>query len=136
MSDQKVVNAVAGEALTSAQFKVVYVDGSDSEKVKLVGTAGGVSTILGVLENAPADDGLAYVVTEGYCSAIAGGTLEPFDELTTTNAGLVQVATSSGHYVIGRYEPFVESGSAAPDAASGDRVRVFLYSNKRYVIPA
>jgi len=135
MSDQIVVNCIAGESLASAQFKFVYVDGSDSEKVKVVGTAGGVGTVLGVLLNAPADDGVAYVCVEGVCDVLAGATIEPFDYLTSTAAALATPAVTSGHYVLGRALPLLE-GSSAPDAASGDRIRIELFGNKLYVIPA
>jgi hypothetical protein len=135
MAQKEIVNAIAGASLASDQFKFVFVDGSDGEKVKLVGTAGGTATCLGVLQNAPADDGLAFVAVEGVVEVYAGAAIEPFDYVTSTNAGLATPAVTSGHHVLGRYEPLVE-GTAAPDAASGDLIRVRLFANKSVVVPA
>jgi hypothetical protein len=129
--DQKIIRAKAGENLTSHQFKLVYVDGSDTENVKLVATNGGTvgSHILGVLQNTPGDDEAALVCVEGLCTAKAGAALEPFDLLTVNASGLLRKASQAGDYIVGCYVP--ESvANARRDAASGDEIRVLLFGDK------
>ena len=131
MSDQKIIRAKAGEDLSSHQFKLVYVDGSDTENVKLVATNGGTvgSHILGVLQNEPEDDEAALVCVEGLCTAKAGAALEPFDLLTVNASGLFRKASQAGDFILGCYVP--ESvANARRDAASGDEIRVLLFGDK------
>lgn len=129
--DQKIIRAKAGEDLSGAQFKFVYVDGSDTENVKLVATNGGTvgSLILGCLQNTPEDDEAALVCVEGFCTAKAGAALEPFDMLTVNASGLLRKASQAGDYIVGCYVP--ESvANARRDAASGDEIRVLLFGDK------
>ena len=104
--------AVAGEDLSAAQYLAVYVDGSDGEKVKKVVTDGGTvgSLILGLLDNAPADDGDARVLVAGFGTGKAGEALEPFDVLTTTNDGRLRKLDSVGDIPIGIYFPKPRGG--------------------------
>lgn len=138
---QNVVRARAGASLTALQYTAVYVDGSDSENVKSW-TDPTVTTGLGILLNAPADDGEAEVCVSGFCWAKAGGTIEPFDELMVTTGGVLiaWTAGSAGslNCPIGRYMPLPRGGFPLPDAASGDLIRVQVYDNKTvrlYIAP-
>lgn len=121
--------AVAGEDLSAAQYLAVYVDGGDGEKVKKVVTDGGTvgSLILGLLDNAPADDGDARVLVAGFGTGKAGGALEPFDVLTTTNDGRLRKLDSVGDIPIGIYFP-KPRGGVLPDAAANDLIRVRLFN--------
>lgn len=119
--------AIAGENLSDAQYLAVYVDGADGEKVKKVATDGGTlnKLILGLLDNAPADDGDAHVAVAGHAVGIAAEALEPFDLLTITSAGKLRKLDSVGDIPFAIHAPKPRAG-VLPDAAANDQIRVLL----------
>lgn len=133
MSDP--IRCIAGEALTSAQYLMVYTDGADGERVKKA-TDATSDVLLGILQNAPADDGTAWVITEGPTLAVAGGTIEPDDELTIDSNGKVIKAAGSGNKIVGAYRPQIRfDGTLRPDAASGNLIEIDLYPRKFDEVP-
>lgn len=133
MADCVVIQAVAGADLSAKKGLFVYSDGSDTEHVKVSGDAGN-GTVLGILLNAPADDGIAEICIEGFCNAVAGEALEPFDYLTSNSNGAARVVDTSNDYILARYVPPLENG-APRDAASGDIVRVQVLQSKLTLHP-
>ena len=122
---------VAGEDLSAAQYKFVFVDGT-AEKVLLTGLDDDNVTVAGVLINAPASGEIAFVQTDGIGKVTAGATLEPYDELmsgTGPTAGTAVLATT-GHVMLARFEPELEGGANPADAVSGDIITVRIYDNK------
>lgn len=128
-----VVDVIAGADLSSARGKVIYIDGGDTERAKVAGAAGN-ATLLGICVQGAADEGVAKVCTEGFATGIAGGTLEPFDHVTSNASGLLVVAATQNDYILGQYMPSLENG-AYRDAAANDEVRILVFSNKRVLVP-
>lgn len=122
-----IVKAFAGEDLTGDLHKLVFFDGADSEKVKVVSSDTHAAQH-GILVAESADDAICSVCVEGPAVAIAGGTIEPFDMIMgVATSGKVVVATTAKH-AVGRYEPSVKgTASAAPDAADGDLINIVLW---------
>lgn len=129
----EIIDVIAGADLTAARGKVIYIDGSDSERAKVAGAAGN-ATLLGICVQGAADEGVAKVCIDGFCTAIAGGTLEPFDHVTSNASGLVVVAATQNDYILGQYIPSLENG-AQRDAATNDEVRIKVFDNKRVLVP-
>lgn len=126
-SFQAIVGGYAGAALTSSQYLWVYPDGTDSEKFKVLTDDTYYSNGVGVLQNAPADDGAASVSVGGLCTAKAGGTIEPFDWVTNDSAGKT-VAWTAGTIKRGIYLPEKPGSAAATkqDAASNQEIRILV----------
>lgn len=133
MSDFTIIKAVAGEALTSAQYLAVYVDGSDGERVKAADGAADAysSRVLGILQNAPADDAVAEVCIKGFCLARAGAAIEPYDYIQVENSTGRVIPLADGE-CIGQFLPaLVDATATGRDAADGDLVRVLLFPRKQ-----
>lgn len=127
----KIIEGVAGADLSSLQWTAVYKDGTDSEQIKSA-TDATSNEVLGILQNAPADDGRAEVMTDGFSTAIAGEALEPFDLLTVGTGGKMYKA-EEGECIVAQFIPPVKGGQTAShdDAAASDEIRVRLMGNKR-----
>lgn len=124
MSDCTTIGAIAGADLTSSRYLAVKSDGSDSEKIKIEADDTSVE-FLGILQNAPADDGRAKVCISGLCKAKAGGALEPNDYLMVATGGVL-VKHTTGKIRVGRYVSLAESG-ATVDAATNDLILVNIF---------
>lgn len=119
----------AGADLSSSQYLAVYRDGADTENVKAA-TSAVVLTFAGILQNAPADDEAADVLTFGHGKALAGEALEPGDFLTIgSDSRMDKWAPGSGEVPIGQYLPKPGAGTNGRDAANGDEIRVFLFGS-------
>lgn len=127
------IHAVAGADLSSSQYKWVYADGADTEKIKVAGDAGN-ATVVGLLEDTPADDAVGKVTINGFGIGIAAEALEPFDYVTSDANGDCRVVDTSNDYILGQYVPEA-IGGALPDAADGDEVRILVFDNKRLLHP-
>lgn len=104
----------AGEDLSSAAYKVVYLSAAGQVSVC---SAAGESKVIGVLQNAPKTGEEATVVGIGYARAMAGGAITAGAPVTATAGGLITTAASGG-YVIGR--------ALTAAAGSGNVIDVFL----------
>lgn len=132
-TQETIIKAVAGESMASAQYHAVYVDGADAERVKIAdGAADAYNTrFLGIVQNAPADDEVAEVCTQGFCFAKAGAAIEPYD--------LLQVENSTGRLIpldegicVGQYIPgLVDATATGRDAADTDEVYVYLFPGRK-----
>lgn len=129
----EIIDVIAGADLTAARGKVLYSDGSDSERAKVAGAAGN-ATLLGICVQGAADEGVAKVCIDGFCTGIAGGALEPHDFVTSNASGLIVVAGSQNDYILGQYLPPLEGGTQR-DAAANDEVRIKVFANKRVLVP-
>lgn len=134
MANQIVVAGVAGADLTAAQGLAVYVDGADSEKIKLC-TDDELTTVLGILLNAPGDDELAEVCVFGECEAIAGAAVEPFDHLMVDGNGKLIAHTGTSAVTFARYIPGVKASPTGalsqPDGANTRKIQVFVTGQLR-----
>lgn len=128
---ETIVDILAGEDLTAARGKVIYTN--NSERALVAGAAGN-ATLLGICVRGAASGAVAKVCVEGFATAIAGGTIEPFDIVTADAAGKVVVAATQNDYILGKYMPQLESGTQR-DAASGDEIRILVFSNQRVLVP-
>lgn len=120
-------SGVAGADLSTKQYCFVKADGADSEKIKAQDSDTNLETV-GVLTNTPANGKRAEYVFVGFADVIAGAALEPGDYVMSDASGHAAKATT-GKVILGQYKPKVE-GSAAPDAAVGDRVRIYIHADK------
>lgn len=118
---------IAGADLSAKQNTFVFADGTDSESIKAA-TSDTSIEIVGVLVNTPADTETAHIAVGGCVDVIAGGALEPWD-LVTTNASGQAVVAATGKVLLGQYRPKPEGG-ANRDAASGEKVRIYLFDDK------
>lgn len=111
---------VAGEDLSSSQNCAVYIDGSDSEEVKVYASPNG-RTFIGILLNAPTSGQIASVQIDGICLAKLGGAVELGDYLMPTTGGKL-VKLTPGYNPIARYLPLLSNGAsgAVTDGASND----------------
>ena len=120
---------IAGADLSSSQYLLVKSDGTDSERV-IVATAASDNQIVGVLDNAPGDEGIADVVLSGICKVRAGGALEPHDYIMWGTGGkAVKYVAGSGNICLGRYIPEVADAGGSKsyrDAAATDLVTIDL----------
>jgi hypothetical protein len=112
---------------------LVQVDGSSNERLDLVTTSRS-PTIIGALTNNNADTAAdkAQFVFQGWIDGIAGTALEPFDLVQSeTDSEFGLYVAGKGHVVVGMYLPEMRAGGTnLPDAAAGDKVRIFLFANK------
>ena len=134
MANQIVVSGVAGADLTAAQGLAVYADGSDSEKIKIC-TDDELTTVLGILLNAPADDELAEICVFGECEAVAGAAVEPFDHLMVDGSGKLIAHTGASNVAFARYIPGVKASPTGalsqPDGADTRTIKVFVTGQLR-----
>jgi hypothetical protein len=112
---------------------LVQVDGSSSERLDLVTTSRS-ATVIGALTNNDADTAAdkARFVYAGWVDGIAGTAIEPFDLLQAeTDSEFGKYVPGKGHTVVGQYLPELRAGGTnLPDAAAGDKIRVYLFANK------
>lgn len=121
-----VAGGFAGATLTSSRYLWVYPDGGDSEKFKVLTDDTYTSNGVGVLQNAPADDGRASVAFSGECTVIAGGVIEPYDYVTNDSNGKT-VTWSAGKVKRGIYLPEkAATASTMQDSASNQQIRIVL----------
>lgn len=117
----------AGADLSSTgRYLFVYQDGADNEKWKVLTDPFYVGSV-GILDNAPADDGRALVTLSGYQLAKLGVALEPGDFITNNASGQVVKYTGQG-VVRGVFCPEYDGATAATlsDGASGNEERILL----------
>ena len=119
------VSRVAGEDLSSAQYKFVKLDNGDGT-VKAVD--GATDRPLGVLQNAPTSGQIAEVTIVGGTKVEAGGTASVGQPLFSSSAALgVTLAfgtTGSAAYCVGTFIEDAASGaitSAVVDCANAGR---------------
>lgn len=121
--------AIAGADLSAGRHLFVKSDGTDSERV-ILATASTDAQTLGVLQNAPADEGLAQVKVSGLTKVRAGGALEPHDFVMWGTGGkAVKYVAGSGNVCLGRYIPAVidTNGSLTyVDSAATDLIDIDL----------
>ena len=91
-----ITNLVAASALTSSQYKAVYVNSAGK-----IAVAGAGANAIGFLHNAPAADAICEVATVGGgAKAIAGGTITAGSELEVdANGDLVVTAGAAENTV-------------------------------------
>ena len=106
MSQKTYVSMVANEDLSTAQYKLVNVDGDNGVKLRVAAGAPGV----GVLDNKPKSGEHATVVVMGLTRAFAGGTVTAGQFVTSTASGTFTNATS-GNYIMGKSITGCASGS-------------------------
>jgi len=129
MGSKVTVQAIAGADLSASQHLAVYVDGADDERVKLLVSDTSVLG-LGFLENDPSDDEVAKITYSGIGLAIAGATVEPYDELMVDNAGRVVVATTGKAIIAKALPPLRGTTATGRDTVVTHKVRVWVYANK------
>lgn len=119
------VSRVAGEDLSSAQYKFVKLDNGDGT-VKLVAAA--TDRPFGVLQNAPTSGQIAEVTVVGGTKVEAGGTASVGQALFSASTGLAVTrafgTTGSAAYVVGTFVEDAASGaitSAVVDCANAGR---------------
>lgn len=123
-----IISGVAGADLSSSKGLAVYSDGSDSEKIKVC-TDDQLTTVLGILVNAPGDDEEALICIEGLCTAIAGAAVEPFDRLMVDGSGKLIAHTGASNVSFARYIAPVKSANGTlsqPDGADTREIDVFV----------
>lgn len=128
MSNQIVHIGIAGADLSAAKGLAVYADGSDSERIKLC-VDDELSTVVGILLNAPDDEELAEVCVFGICEAVAGADVEPYDRLMVNGSGELIAHTGASAVSFARYlAPVVDNGGtkSQPDGADGRLIKVFV----------
>jgi hypothetical protein len=112
---------------------LVQFDGSSNERLDLVTTSRS-TTIAGALTNNDADTAAdkAKFVYSGWVDGIAGTALEPGDLVQAeTDSEFGLYVAGKGHTVVGQYLPELRAGGTnLPDAAAGDKVRIYLFANK------
>ena len=99
---------IAGENLESDKFKFVKLS-DDLTVVKPNSTA---NKVFGVLQNSPAINLEAQVITDGETKVIAAENLAVMDVVATTAAGLAQIAVAT-QYIAGRVTKAAVSGYLA-----------------------
>lgn len=137
MSQQTLRQFIAGEDLTGDEGLALYIDGSDSERVKVLGSAAD-DTFIGILVRGGADESIVDVATEGEVWAIAGAAVEPGDNLMVTTGGKLIPTATTGNRTVARYFPKAHwSGSAysLPDSADTRKILVEIQYT-RDVVPA
>lgn len=119
------VSRVAGEDLSSAQYKFVKLDNGDGT-VKLVSAA--TDRPFGVLQNSPASGQIAEITVVGGTKVEAGGSAsvgQPvFSASTALAVTLAFGTTGSAAYVVGTFVEDAASGaitSAVIDCANAGR---------------
>lgn len=118
-----IVNCIAGAALTGKSGYLVSAVGTDTEKVNI--TSDETDTeVLGILQNEPADDGLAHVCVFGICEAVIGGSVEPFDFLMSDGSGKLIKHTGADAIAIARYIPRVKESGGTLSTPDGEDTRV------------
>lgn len=83
---QNLPGVVAGEDLSSAQYKSVYLDTSNNNTVLQVSNANAQRPI-GILQNDPISGEAADVAIAGVCKAEYGGNITRGDTLANNNSG-------------------------------------------------
>ncbi len=106
MSNKTYLSMVANEDLSTAQYKIVNVDGDNGVKLRVAAGAGS----LGVLDNKPKSGEHATVVVMGLTRAFAGATVTAGQFVTSTASGTFTNATS-GQYIMGKSITGCASGS-------------------------
>ena len=131
-----IVTAISGfDASSSQRLAVACIPGTDDEKLALQGTSTSTHT-LGILVNAPGDDEIAHVCTQGICEGVAGGDLRPFEKVAVTSGGKLIAAQTQNDVIVGFYLPAVAGTTATGyDAASDDIINVYLYDCKTTLVP-
>lgn len=128
MSDNTIIwDGVAGQDLSASQYKVLYRDGGDTEKLKIVASATRTDIAGICLSNALGDDGTVRFAVQGPVRTVAGGAIEPGDKVSADASGDV-IKAAAGATVIGEYL-CLGSGEVA-DAADGDEITILLYADK------
>lgn len=137
MSQQTLRQFIAGEDLTGDEGLALYLDGSDTERVKVLGSAAD-DTFIGILVRGGADESIVDVCTEGECWAIAGAAVKTGDDLMVTTGGKLIPTATAGNRTVAKY--FTKphwSGSAysLPDSADTRKILVEVLRT-RDVVPA
>ena len=128
MSENAIIlQGTAGADLTSSQYLWVKADGTDDEKLKVENNATTSRECVGLLRNAPADEEEGWLVIAGVARGVAGGVIEPYDEITNDAAGKTVKATT-GDLIRGRY-------IGRFDAAANDEIDILVYDNKVSLAP-
>ena len=127
MSENAIIlQGTAGADLTSSQYLWVKADGTDDEKLKIENGPTSRECV-GLLRNAPADEEEGWFVIAGVARGVAGGAIEPYDEITNNASGQTVKATT-GDLIRGRY-------IGRFDAAANDQIDVLVYDNKVSLAP-
>jgi hypothetical protein len=87
---------IAGEALTSDQYKVVTISSTGVIKTTVQG-----QTCIGILQNNPASGATASVRFTGVSRGVLGGSVNRGDRLTCDTAGKLVAATLTTDYIVG-----------------------------------
>lgn len=105
MSERQFIGMVAGEDLSTAQYKILNVSAANTVKLRVSAGAG----VLGVLNNKPQNGENATVVVGGLTRCFAGGTVAAGSWISATASG-TGLATTSGQYILGKSITGVASG--------------------------
>ena len=97
--------------------------------IDTVGPTAGVHG-LGVAAESAGAGKLINIVVSGLVEVGTAEALDPGDMVTSNGSGLAVIADTAGNHIWGEYAPAPVNG-AVPSSASGDRVRILLYSNKK-----
>lgn len=132
MSQQTSISGIAGADLSASQYLLVYADGGDTERIK-VATSATDTQILGVLQNAPSDEGVAQICTHGLTKVRAGAALKPFDHVMWGAGGkVIKYVAGASNVYLGQYIPAVISTAGSTvtrsykDAAANDIIDIFF----------
>ena len=105
MSQKQYIGMVAGEDLSTAQYKILNVSAADTVKLRVAAGAG----VLGVLNNKPQNGENATVVVGGLTRCFAGATIGAGAWISVTASG-TGIAATSGQYILGKSITAVASG--------------------------
>lgn len=119
---------VAGADLTASQNLAVAPDSGDGYRFKVSASATDIR--VGVLQNAPKDDGDAHVQFDGLTNATAGGVIVPYADITNGTGGKF-VAAATNDRIRGVYIPDGSNADGTPrSAAANDRITILLSANQ------